>query len=137
MTPEREALLEAITDGIIADAYADGAIVSELSRKYCRHGAEAALAAIEAHGVRLVPVEPTQEMVDAGLRATKAGQSVRNAVFDANAASPYAPSSNDPHPWYAGGCDALGPNGTCAECAKIADTKARVSPNDHQKDQPK
>lgn len=28
--------------------------------------------------------------------------------------------TTDPHPWYAGGCDALGPGGTCAECAKMA-----------------
>jgi hypothetical protein len=29
-------------------------------------------------------------------------------------------SKTDPHPWYAGGCDALGADGTCAECAKLA-----------------
>ena len=29
------------------------------------------------------------------------------------------PTPTDPHPWYLGGCDALGPNGTCAECRKV------------------
>lgn len=28
----------------------------------------------------------------------------------------------DPHPWYAGGRDALGPDGTCAECGKVEQT---------------
>jgi hypothetical protein len=29
---------------------------------------------------------------------------------------PESETTTDHHPWYAGGCDALGPDGTCAEC---------------------
>jgi hypothetical protein len=29
-------------------------------------------------------------------------------------------TTDDPHPWYPGGCDALGPFETCSECNKLA-----------------
>ncbi len=38
---------------------------------------------------------------------------VRNQV-------PQPEQTTDPHPYYLGGCDALGPGGTCAACAEAA-----------------
>jgi hypothetical protein len=39
----------------------------------------------------LVPVEPTEAMVEAAIKATKAGLSPRNVVYDAIAATPTPP----------------------------------------------
>jgi len=51
----------------------------------------AALAALEAAGVRLVPVEATQEMTGAVLEPTASRYEVMKTYSDMIAASPYAP----------------------------------------------
>jgi len=56
------------------------------------HGhAYAALAALEAAGVRLVPSEATQEMTGAVLEPTASRYEVMKTYSDMIAASPYAP----------------------------------------------
>lgn len=54
-------------------------------------GVTAALSAIEAAGVRLVPVEPTQDMTGAVLEPTASRCEVMKTYRAMLAASPYAP----------------------------------------------
>jgi len=39
-------------------------------------------------------------------------------------------NTTDPHPWYPGGCDALGPFETCAECNKLVEPAYKVEKDD-------
>ena len=57
--------------------------------------ADAALAALEAAGVRLVPSEATQEMTGAVLEPTASRYEVMKTYSDMIAASPYAPTQKE------------------------------------------
>jgi hypothetical protein len=41
-----------------------------------------------------------------------------------------AETTDDPHPWYLGGCDALGPFETCTECNKAIKPAFAVEKDD-------
>lgn len=68
-----DALIEAVAKAI-ADSDRTLTETTFLEPRYLRY-ARAALSAIEANGYRVVPVEPTQEMIEAGLE----GEVVRDS----------------------------------------------------------
>ena len=94
----REELIEVMARAILQD-FEDGADMSThpVPERAASRNARAALAALEAAGVRLVPVNATLEMKDkgslAGLNAAgQPAQDIYGSIFRAMlAASPYAP----------------------------------------------
>jgi hypothetical protein len=78
----------------IAAAIKEATSIGGAPNKPCVIGhlsaATAALAALEAAGVRLVPVEATQEMTGAVLEPTASRYEVMKTYSDMIAASPYA-----------------------------------------------
>jgi hypothetical protein len=94
----REELIEVMARAILQD-FEDGADMSThpVPERAASRNARAALAALEAAGVRLVPVNATLEMKDkgslAGLHAAgQPAQDIYGSIFRAMlAASPYAP----------------------------------------------
>ena len=88
----REELIEVMARAILQD-FEDGADMSThpVPERAASRNARAALAAIEAAGVRLVPVEATQEMTGAVLEPTASRYEVMKTYSDMIAASPYAP----------------------------------------------
>jgi hypothetical protein len=62
----REQIIETMARGI--DPYAwDADTIGEPARHSCRAKAERCLSALEAAGLVIVPVEPTDAMIDAGV----------------------------------------------------------------------
>ena len=96
MTQTREALVELMARAILQD-FEDGADMSThpVPERAASRNARAALAAIEAAGVRLVPVEATQEMTGAVLEPTASRYEVMKTYRAMLAASPYAPTQKE------------------------------------------
>jgi len=88
----REELIEVMARAILQD-FEDGADMSThpVPERAASRNARAALAALEAAGVRLVPSEATQEMTGAVLEPTASRYEVMKTYSDMIAASPYAP----------------------------------------------
>ncbi len=78
---DTDALVEAVAKAIqdttcrVISEDSLGVVATSLPDDECVNAARAALSAIEAAGWRVVPVEPTQEMIEAGLE----GEVVRDS----------------------------------------------------------
>ncbi len=92
MSAAEDALVAAMARAVAQDFYASSwAETSEFRRGVCLSMSRAALAALRAQGVALVPVEPTEAMLDAMGEMHMPFGEMRAAWDGALAASPYAP----------------------------------------------